>query len=143
MTSARTLSVEDMRTGHIAVIENVPVAAERWVDEHYVHHDPLTPETESVRSRAQYVEAFGAFYEAVPDQVTVAEHVMVEGDYSAARWRFTGTHTGSLRGMEPTNNKIDYYGMTMYRWSNGQIAEGWTLFDVLGFYGQLGIGAAQ
>jgi predicted ester cyclase len=138
--TASTLTIEDMRSGHIAVIQNVPVAAARWVDENYLHHDPLTPETEAIRSREQYVVAFDVFKEAVPDQITTAEHVIVEGDYSAARWRFTGTHTGKLRGMEPTNNKIDYYGMTMYRWENGKIVEGWTLFDVIGFYGQLGIG---
>lgn len=141
--SSTELSAEDMRRGHIEIIENVPVGCQNWVDENYLHHDPLTPETESVSSRDQYVEAYESFKTAVPDQITRAEKVIVEGNWSAARWRFVGTHTGEFRGLAPTNNTIDYGGLTMYRWEGGKVVEGWTLFDILGFSSQMGMGSAQ
>jgi predicted ester cyclase len=141
--SSTELSADDMRRGHTLIVEDLPGSAAEWIHEDYLHHDPLTPETETVSNRAQYLTAYEAFKEAVPDQSTVAEHVIVEGNYSAARWRFTGTHTGAFRDLQPTNNSIDYAGMTMYRWDDGRVVEGWTLFDVMGFYAQIGLGVQQ
>ena len=144
MTNKSTeITAEDRRRGHTEIIENLPVAGERWVDENYVHHDPLTPETETVSSLEQYLAAYEAFKTAVPDQVSTAEKVIVEGNWSAARWHFIGTHTGQFRDIAPSNNKIDYVGMTMYRWEGSKVVEGWTLFDVVNFSRQIGIGPQQ
>jgi len=103
----------------------------------------LTPETETVSSLEQYLAAYEAFKTAVPDQVSTAEKVIVEGNWSAARWHFIGTHTGQFRDIAPSNNKIDYVGMTMYRWEGSKVVEGWTLFDVVNFSRQIGIGPQQ
>jgi predicted ester cyclase len=134
------MDIEAMRKGHQAIVEDLPAAAPTWVHPDYVHHDPLIPETHAVRSREAYIAAYGAFDEAVPDQVTTAEQVVADGEFSSARWRFTGTFTGEFRGIAPTGRTIEFWGMTMYRWEGGQVVEGWTLFDVMGFNAQLGLG---
>jgi predicted ester cyclase len=133
------VDIEAMKEGHRRIVEDLRGAAATWIHSGYVHHDPLIPETHAVRSRDAYVAAYGAFDEAVPDQVTTAEEVIADGDFSSARWRFTGTHTGDFRGIAPTGNRIEFWGMTMYRWEGGQVVEGWTLFDVMNFNQQLGI----
>jgi predicted ester cyclase len=133
------VDIEAMKEGHRLIVEDLPRAAATWIHTDYVHHDPLIPETHAVRSREAYVAAHGAFDEAVPDQVTTAEEVIADGAFSSARWRFSGTHTGDFRGIAPTGNRIEFWGMTMYRWEGGQVVEGWTLFDVMGFNQQMGL----
>jgi predicted ester cyclase len=133
------VDIEAMKEGHRAIVEDLPGAAPTWIHPDYLHHDPLIPETQAVRSREAYVGAYGAFDEAVPDQVTTAEEVIAGGDFSSARWRFSGTHSGDFRGIAPTGKQIEFWGMTMYRWEGGQVVEGWTLFDVMGLNQQLGL----
>jgi C-1 hydroxylase len=52
---------------------------------------------------------------------------------------FTGTNTGEWMGLAPTGKKVSYTGVTIRRISNGKYAEGWTIYDFLDFYKQLGL----
>lgn len=137
------LSPEEMRAGHRAIVVDLGGAAEQWIHPNYVHHDPLIGETAGVSSRDAYVAAFESFRDPMPDQVTTAEEVLVDGCFTSARWRFRGRFTGEFRGLPPTNEIVEFWGLTMYRWEGGQVVEGWTLFDVTGFYAQIGVSAPQ
>lgn len=51
----------------------------------------------------------------------------------------TGTHTGILYGIPPTNKPIRALGITFFEIENGKIRELQTLFDALGLMQQLGV----
>ena len=129
-----------MREGHRAIVADLGAAADQWIHPDYVHHDPLLPE-KTLHGRDAYVTAFAGFRDPMPDFTSSPDVVFADGDHSAARWRFKGTHTGEFRGIPPTNKIVEFWGMSIYRWEGGRVVEGWTLFDVLGFNAQLGISA--
>ena len=57
----------------------------------------------------------------------------------AARWSGTGTHRGNSLGFAATNRPARFTGMVFVRIENGQIVEGWNLFNQLGMLEQLGM----
>jgi predicted ester cyclase len=51
----------------------------------------------------------------------------------------TGTHTGLGLGVSPTGRSVRITGMVMIRTSGGRTVEGWSSFDMLGLFDQLGV----
>ena len=49
-----------------------------------------------------------------------------------------GRHVGQALGGPPTNRPIEFVGVSMTRVRDGQIVEGWNVFDFLGMYQQIG-----
>jgi steroid delta-isomerase-like uncharacterized protein len=76
---------------------------------------------------------------AFPDVKITVDQTVSEGDMVAVRWSGTGTHTGSGLGFPATNKPAQFGGMTFVRIQNGQLIEGWNIFDQLGMLTQLGI----
>ena len=83
-------------------------------------------------------EFIGRLREAFPDITFVVEEMVAEGDLVATRWTGTGTHHGEFMGFEPTGRQATVAGMTMQRFKDGRIVEGWTQQDALGLLRQLG-----
>lgn len=80
-----------------------------------------------------------ALLRAIPDIHFELETTMQDGDLAAARVTVTGTHSGPGLGPQPTGRSFRITGMVMIRTSDGQTVEGWSSFDMLGLYEQLGI----
>jgi steroid delta-isomerase-like uncharacterized protein len=114
---------------------NVDVADEVFAPD-YIRHD-LRPTAAPPGPRGQKQVA-AAFREAFPDLRFNVELVLGEGDYVAARWTATGTHSGPWGGLEPTGRSIDYTGVNIFRFENGRVAEIWNYRDDLGLGEQLG-----
>jgi predicted ester cyclase len=55
------------------------------------------------------------------------------------RYHFDGTHRGSFQGLQPTDKRVRYSGIIIYRVANDKIAEQWTEIDLFGFLRQLGV----
>jgi predicted ester cyclase len=55
-----------------------------------------------------------------------------------ARWVGRGSHQGELMGLEPTGRPIEVDAISIFRISNGKIAEEWTVWDALGLMQQVG-----
>ena len=111
-------------------------AAARTAD--YIAHAPDSIQPEPLDSDA-WVEFLGVFLEGFPDL-----HIEVLGssaDYGmvAQRFVFTGTHTGSFRGLPPTNRKIHLGGMEINRMVDGKVAEHWFQLDAVTLFEQLGL----
>ena len=87
-------------------------------------------------------EAFKLFHRAYrnafPDMKVTVEQTVSEGDLVAARWSGVGTHRGDGLGFEATNKPVRFSGMTIARFKNGKLVEGWNSFDQLGMFQQLG-----
>lgn len=87
--------------------------------------------------------AFRTFWErfcgAFPDLRVKVEDVIGEGDKTAVRFSFQGTHRGHHLGAPPTGKVIAATGMALIRWRHGQIVEGWNEFDALGLFQEAGV----
>ena len=64
----------------------------------YRHHDPQLPVTD-IDGLAQYQQVLGGFFEAFPDIQIEMHDVFAAAGGVAARWTFSGTHTGALGEM--------------------------------------------
>jgi steroid delta-isomerase-like uncharacterized protein len=108
--------------------------AEELIADDYVSHGPQAPPADGpdgVRERV------GLYQEAVDGHWNV-EEMFSAGDRVIARWTGTGTHRGELMGVEPTGQPIRVDAISIFRISNGKIAEEWTVWDALGLLQQVG-----
>jgi steroid delta-isomerase-like uncharacterized protein len=95
----------------------------------YLLHDPVRPDTpagpEGMKDHGRWAR------EVAPDIHFEVEDVIAEGDRVAVRYRFTGTHRGTLMGIPATGKFATMTGVTFYRMESGRIAEAWLHWDVL------------
>jgi steroid delta-isomerase-like uncharacterized protein len=103
----------------------------------YAHHDPSTPDLgrgpESEKKRATLYRT------AFPDFRLTAEDIIAEGETAVVRWSCRGTHKGDLGGIAPTGKQFTISGVSIARFSNGKMVEGWVNWDALGLMQQLGV----
>lgn len=78
-----------------------------------------------------------AFRTAFPNIKIEVTHALSDGELGVVRCRVTGTHTGEGLGVAATNLRVDFTGMTMARVVDGQIVEGWNIYDFISMYQQL------
>ncbi len=123
------------------IVKDLPGAVEKGlVHENYRHNDPLLPQPmiDSMISAEAYAEGAKTFARSFPDQRTEPLWILTDGDKSACRWVWYGTFTGEpFNDLNPNGKEVTFVGMTMFRWENGQVVEGMTLYDVVGFQRQL------
>jgi len=115
---------------------NLPVADEIFAPT-YIHHDPSTPDVgrgpESEKKRATLYRT------AFPDLRLTIEEIIAEGETVMARWSCRGTHKGDFSGIAPTGKHIIISGVSIARFANGKMVEGWINWDALGLMQQLGV----
>ena len=103
----------------------------------YTHHDASTPDVgrgpESEKKRATLYRA------AFPDFRLTIEDLIADGETVMARWSCRGTHKGDLSGIAPTGKQFTISGVSIARFANGKMAEGWVNWDALGLMQQLGV----
>jgi len=56
-----------------------------------------------------------------------------------ARWSCRGTHRGDLNGIAPTGKQVMISGVSIARFADGKMVEGWVNWDALGLMQQLGV----
>ena len=111
-------------------------AAARTAD--YIAHAPDSIQTAALDSDA-WVEFLGVFLEGFPDlHLEVLDSSADEG-MVAQRILFTGTHTGSFRGLPPTNRQVRFSGLEINRMVDGKVAEHWFQLDAVTLFEQLGL----
>lgn len=115
---------------------NLPVADELFTP-NYAHHDASTPDVgrgpESEKKRATLYRT------AFPDIRLNIEDIIAEGETVMVRWSCRGTHKGDLSGIAPTGKQVNISGVSIARFANGKMAEGWVNWDALGLMQQLGV----
>jgi steroid delta-isomerase-like uncharacterized protein len=111
--------------------------ADELIAPNYLHHDDSTrdlgkgPEGEKKRVNL-YRTAFHDFRLSIED-------LLAEGETVVARWSCRGVHKGELDGIAPTGKQFAITGITITRFSNGKIVEGFVNWDALGLMRQLGV----
>jgi steroid delta-isomerase-like uncharacterized protein len=115
---------------------NLPVTDELFAPT-YAHHDPSTPDVgrgpESERKRTTLYRT------AFPDLRLTVEDMIAEGETVVVRWSCRGTHKGDLGGIAPTGKQFTISGVSIARFVNGKMVEGWVNWDALGLMQQLGV----
>lgn len=66
------------------------------------------------------------------------DDTVIEDDRVALRWTMTGTHEGTVYGIEPTGKQVEYSAIEINRFEGGKLAESWTQADIFGLIRQLG-----
>src|ERR1700747_884485 len=111
--------------------------ADQLFTPNYTHHDSSSPDfghgPESERKRATLYRT------AFPDLRLTIEDLIAEGDTVMARWSCHGTHKGDLNGIAPTGKPFTIPGVTIARFVNGKLSEGYVNWDALGLMQQLGV----
>ena len=92
-----------------------------------------------VRGAAAWVAAVQAILAGVPDLIYEVDTVVAEDDVVAMRYHWTGTQTGTLRGIPPGGKRLRVAGMGFFRFQNGLLVEEWAVDDSLGLLQQLGV----
>jgi steroid delta-isomerase-like uncharacterized protein len=88
---------------------------------------------------------FGVFFDrlngAFPDMKVELLDAFGAGDKTALRWSAKMTHKGDHLGMPATNKSVEITGISIARFANGKIIEGWDSWDQLSMLQQLSAAA--
>jgi steroid delta-isomerase-like uncharacterized protein len=129
-TSVRRLFEEVWNKGHVTV-------ADELFASNYNHHDSSTPDLgrgpESEKKRVTL------YRNAFPDIRFTVEDLISEGETVVARWSCHGTHKGELNGIAATGKQFHITGISMARFTNSKMFEGYVNWDGLGLMQQLGV----
>ncbi|HEX8068312.1 MAG TPA: ester cyclase [Pyrinomonadaceae bacterium] len=94
---------------------------------------------ESLRGPAAFKPFHRAFKGAFPDIEVVVEDTITEGDKAVARCTVRARHQGDTLGFAATERPVEFTGICITRWRDGQIVEAWNNFDFMTMFQQLGV----
>jgi len=87
----------------------------------------------------EFKKLWSGLRSAFPDIHVTIHDTIEQGEKVAARWTATMTHKGEFLGFAPTGRTATITGISLQRWENGKIMEGWDNWDQLGLLVQLGL----
>jgi steroid delta-isomerase-like uncharacterized protein len=102
----------------------------------YVGHD--APRPDPVHGPEGMKDFLRMYHHAFSDAHITLDDVIIADDKVVTRWTGRGTHDGDLMGIPPTNKAVEFVGIRIFRVAEGQIAEGWVVWDTFGLMRQLG-----
>jgi predicted ester cyclase len=105
------------------------------VSTEFVNHNPLPGAGSDFEGLRQ---AFMILHSAFPDFHGTIEHLVAEGDLVVFHGTNQGTHQGNLLGISPTDRRVSFSGMVIFRMVEGKIVERWAQLDNLSLLQQLG-----
>jgi predicted ester cyclase len=125
----RRLMDEIFNDGKLDLIEEV-------ISPDWVNIDPTLPPLRGHEGARQLVTLWRNGF---PGFTIEIEDMVAEGDKVAARFSFTGKHTGEFLGIPPTGKDVHGTGTGIFRFENGKDVEHQVNFDALGVLQQLGV----
>jgi steroid delta-isomerase-like uncharacterized protein len=128
--NVRRLFEEVWNKGHVAVADELFAPT-------YTHHDSSTPDLG--RGPESDNKTATLYRNAFADIRLTIEDIMAEGETVVARWSCRGTHKGDLNGIAPTGKQVHITGISIARFTNGKMTEGFVNWDALGLMQQLGV----
>jgi len=69
------------------------------------------------------------------------ESLIADGDSAAAKVRFSGIHTGTFLGHEPTGRRVEWIGAAFFTADENKLRDIWVLGDLESLRSQLGSGS--
>jgi predicted ester cyclase len=138
--SDNPLARDLVRIGDEAIAREDDVALRAYFSEDYVFHGP-GGDLSFDQLRAYFASLRAAF----SDLRIVREQVIVDGNYLAARTRFSGDFTGvfthsPIGQVEPTRQHLEWEVIGTFRYGDeGLLAEEWVQTDYRSFLSKLGV----
>lgn len=102
-----------------------------------VRHCQATPDT--VDSREDYLALIESWQNIIPDAHQVINQIIAEDDMVAVHATLTGTQTGPMGPIPPTNKQFVSNALAMFRIENGLVQEIWVEWDNVAILSQLGV----
>ena len=103
--------------------------------EEFAHRDVLLPES------APGIESFKRLLVGMRSTFANPEYKVMdtvsEGERVVVRFSARATHAGRYLGLPATGRKLKLWGVMIFRFDAGAIAEFWSLFDAQGILRQL------
>ena len=84
-------------------------------------------------------QKWAMYLAGLPDLRVTIEELVAEGDKVAVRRSYAGTHRGRAAGHPPTGKQVRIGGISIFRLTEGKIAEHWEQLDRLALMQQLGV----
>ena len=91
-----------------------------------------------IRGRGKYEDWMKQFRSGFSNFQCDIDELIDDGMRVAVRWTWSGTHTGNLLGIAPTNRTIEFTETHLLRISGGRIAEDHVSANLLALLDQLG-----
>jgi predicted ester cyclase len=91
-----------------------------------------------IKGREDFKVLHRAFREAFPNLNITVEDTVTEGDKIAGRCTIRAVHEGAGLGIAPTNQPIEFTGLTIVKLKDGKIIEAWNEFDFMKMFTQVG-----
>lgn len=114
-----------------------PDTTDELVHEEYLIHDrDLAAE---MQGPELYKALASGTRDVFPDMTITIEDMVTAGEKIALRWTMTGTHQGTMFGVESTGRQVELTAIEINRFEDGKLIETWTQSDQLGLMHQLGV----
>ncbi|MFC6598373.1 ester cyclase [Kitasatospora paranensis] len=120
---------EGLPAGSMDMLDGMVAADYR---DHDIAKDGVTEGRDGLR---QVVTAWRTGF----DFAFTVESLLADGDEVAVRWSWTGMHQGEFMGLPATDKKVEMTGVTIFRFQDGMIQEGWWQWDNVSVMRQLGL----
>ena len=82
-------------------------------------------------------EFYQVMVKAIPDFHIEIEDIVAKGEIVIARWNVQGTHKGELMDMPPSDETIEFSGVSWVRMVDGKMSYSWNTWDMSYFIRQL------
>jgi len=107
-------------------------------DKFMVRHESPFPDKPNLEA---YKEWIFATRESYPDATIKIDEVIREGNTTATRWTFKGTHTGQHPALPipPTGKFVEFQGSGVAHWEDDRIVEEWIFGDYMSLFQQIGV----
>jgi steroid delta-isomerase-like uncharacterized protein len=122
------------RLHHELLTERELGVIDRFFAEDFVSHNNPPGFPPGVEGVKQFFEMFRT---AFPDAAVAIDELVADGDRVAVATTLTGTHEGTLMGVEPTGRSVSVTGIDIVRIEGGKIVEHRGLTDIVGLMRQL------
>ena len=98
----------------------------------------MGPNAAALRGPEAFRQAYDTFVGAFPDLHVTIEQLVATTDRVVVLLRCEATHGGDHLGMPATGKRVTFPVMTMARYQEGRIVEGWNVLDLLTAFQQIG-----
>jgi steroid delta-isomerase-like uncharacterized protein len=99
----------------------------------------MGPDAASLRGPEAFRQAYDTFSGAFPDLHVTIEQCLATTDTVVVLLRCEATHAGDHLGFPATGKRVTFPVMTMARFHDGKIVEGWNVLDLLTAFRQMGV----
>lgn len=138
--TAANATADSMKTAVKAMFTAFETGANAEMDKYitadFTEHTPSPNQKPGLDGLKEWM---GMLKVAYPDLKFTPEDIRCDGDICVVRVRMSGTNSGPMMGMPPTNKKVDVMFIDMMRWSNGKFVEHWGYGEEMKMMTQLGL----